>query len=73
MSAALCFFSGCSFAQPSGFGAAFLTIIILQMHPFSPFTIHHSLLTIHYQFGRFALNQGTPAALSYFKPAVLRC
>ncbi len=70
VSAAPCFFSGCSFAQPSGFGAASLIIINYEI---SPFTIHHSLFTIHDLFGRFTLNQGTPSAIPHFKPAVLRC
>jgi len=69
MSAALCCFSGCSFAQPSGFGAASLTCINWES---SILFIHDSLLTIHSQFGCFALNQGTPAAVLYFFPAVLR-
>jgi hypothetical protein len=47
MSVALYFFSGCSFAQPSGL---------------APFREKR----------HFALNQGTPAAVFYFFPAVSR-
>ena len=69
MSATLSFFSGCSFAQPSG----------LAPLPFS--CVFHSLETLHFDYkiplltnirhavdGRFALNQGTPIGCLMFFP-----
>jgi hypothetical protein len=63
MSAALSFFSGCSFAQPSGLAPlpCFNSLQYFQK-------THNSYFTIHNLLGRFALNQGTPFGCLTFFP-----
>jgi hypothetical protein len=57
-------FSGGDFRPPSGF-AQLTSLSSTKKYPFLQFTIH-------YQVGRYALNQGSPSLDLYFFPAVLR-